>query len=84
MTESNTTATTARLPYFKGMTDDELRAAYVAFRTLAYNAGEMANMCAPRSGQGRKVAANWGRSIRAMELIEAIARQRRISLRQPA
>jgi hypothetical protein len=68
------------LPYFKDMNDDELRSAYRDYRNAAYNTGNLACSVNPRSRNGRTVARQWGNSIRAIELIENIARQRGVRL----
>lgn len=65
---------------YKDMDAGDLRSAYQGWRTAAYNWSRMAQMFAPRSTQGRRVAAGWGRANRNVELIEAIARKRGIDL----
>jgi hypothetical protein len=41
------------LPYFKDMSDDELRSAYRDYRNAAYNAGNFACHVSPKSRGGR-------------------------------
>lgn len=69
-----------KLPYFKDMTDDELREAYWQFRRALHGWSEMA---APRRIDGGRSARGTGRCLRAVELIEAIADKRGISLARP-
>jgi hypothetical protein len=68
------------MPYFKEMSDDELRAAYRDYRNAAYNAGNLACSVAPKSRSGRIVARQWGDALRATELIERLADKRGIRL----
>jgi hypothetical protein len=68
------------VPYFKEMTDEELRDAYRANRTAAYNTGNLACSVAPKSRSGRIVARQWGEALRACQIIEGLARKRGIRL----
>lgn len=63
---------TQKLPFFKNMTDDALRAEYAGYRALAYNNAAIG---------GHAAAQQMGTLMRAVQLIEGIARQRGISLR---
>lgn len=65
---------------FKDMAPEELREAYRHWRTLSYNASNQACATAPRSRNGRAVAASWGRALRNVEMIERIADKRGIAL----
>jgi len=69
--------TTTATPLFKDMCDDSLRREYVGWRELAYN-----NAACAASGAVnlRKSAAQMGRIMRNVQIIEAIARKRGISL----
>ena len=69
--------TTTRPPLFKSLADDALRIEYRAWRNLAHN---NAGMAASGAVNVRRAAAQMGRIMRNVEIIEAIARQRRISL----
>jgi hypothetical protein len=73
-----------RTPFLKDLTDTELVDAYWAARQSAYSWSELAPSCNPRSAAGRKVAGGWGRAMRHVEIIEAIARKRGLSLRRAA
>jgi hypothetical protein len=66
-----------KTPLFKSLSDDALRTEYRGWRALAYN-----NAGAAASGavNVRSAAGQMGRIMRNVEIIEAIARQRRISL----
>lgn len=68
------------LPYFKDMADAELVEAYRTYRNATYNSGNLACHVAPKSRSGRTIARQWGRNLRACELIENIARQRGLRL----
>ena len=68
------------LPYFKGMSDAALREAYWSYRDLAFNNANIASHRAACGASTRPVARQMGRLMRAIEIIEGIARQRRISL----
>lgn len=71
------TTTTFKTPMFKTLSDDALRAEYRGWRELAFN---NANMAASGAVNVRRAAGQMGRIMRNVEIIEAIARQRRISL----
>jgi len=64
-------------PLFKSLSNEALRAEYRGYRALAYN-----NAGAAASGAVRlsRAASQMGRLMRNVEIIEAIARQRGISL----
>lgn len=62
---------------FIDMTNDELRQAYIAERTNLYN---WSNIAQPRRQDGGKSARGTGRALRNVEIIEAVARRRRIVL----
>lgn len=67
-------------PLFKSLSDEALRTEYWGYRALAYNNAAMA--------QGgivwrNKCAAQMGRLMRNIEIIEAIAKKRGISLAGP-
>jgi hypothetical protein len=66
-----------KLPFFKELSDEALRTEYRAYRELAYNG---MNMAAAGCCNNRRVAANVGRSMRAIGIIEGLARQRKIRL----
>jgi len=66
-----------KTPLFKELSDDALRTEYAGWRALAYNNAQMAGSGAVNVG---KCARQMGRIMRNVEIIEAIARQRRISL----
>ena len=70
------TATT-RPPLFKSLSDAALRIEYRGWRALAFNNAGAAASGAVNLG---KCARQMGRIMRNVEIIEAIARQRRISL----
>lgn len=66
-------------PFFKNLDNDQLKAAYREWRTTAYNWSQMstgAMFARPR----QSIAAGFGRALRNVEIIEAIARQRRLNL----
>lgn len=65
---------------YKDMTPEDLRSAYATERTIAYNSSQMAQSVSPRNQGRRKVARSWGRAMRNVEMIEAIARKRGIRL----
>ena len=71
------TTNTFKTPLFKDMTDDALRAEYRAWRALAYN---NANMAAAGCVNVSRAARQMGRIMRNVEIIEAIARRRQMSL----
>jgi len=66
-----------KTPLFKSLSDEALRAEYRAYRALAFNNASMAASGAVNLG---RAASQMGRLMRTVELIENIARQRRISL----
>ena len=66
---------------FVDMTDDELRVAYVAWRNQLHSWTELA---APRRRDGGRSADGTGRCLRNVEIIEAVAKRRGISLRAVA
>lgn len=70
-------ARTITAPMLKDLGDDALRDSYKTYRALAYN---NANMAASGAVNIRKAAAQMGRLMRWIEICEAIARKRRISL----
>jgi hypothetical protein len=72
-----TTTTTQKTPLFKSLDNDALRAEYRGWRALAFN---NANLAASGAVNVRRAAHSMGRIMRNIEIIEAIARQRRISL----
>jgi len=64
-------------PFFKELSDAALRVEYRGYRELAYNNAQAAAM----GGVSRTAAARqMGHLMRCIEIIEAIARQRKISL----
>lgn len=65
---------------FKDMNDEDLRTAYQAWRCQMVQWDDMAK--ASRFGKGS--ARGFGRALRNVEIIEAIARRRGISLRAVA
>lgn len=66
-----------KTPLFKTLSNDALRAEYRGWRALAYNnAGAAASGAVNLS----RAAGQMGRIMRNVNIIEAIARQRRISL----
>ena len=77
---SSSTMTNRPTPLFKSLSDEALRTEYAAYRELAYNNAKMAQGCAPRGATINKLASQMGRLMKNIEIIEAIARQRRISL----
>lgn len=66
-----------RTPFFKGLSDAALRENYASYRNLAYNNAGMATSGAVNI---RKAAFQMGKLMRNIELIENIARQRKIKL----
>lgn len=66
---------TTTTPLFKSLSDDALRAEYRGYRELAYNNARIASL-----GNPQRAARQMGRLMRCIEIIEAIANQRRISL----
>lgn len=68
-----------KTPLFKSLSNEALRTEYAAMRALAYN-----NAAAAASGavNVRRAAGQMGRLMRNIEIIEAIANQRRMSLVQ--
>lgn len=67
-----------KTPLFKSLSDEALRVEYRGYRELAYNNARIAQGC---GGSGlRRSAAQMGRLMRNIDIIEGIARQRRISL----
>ena len=77
---SNTTALPTYTVRYMDMTADELRDAYWAWRKASYQWSQLACSTSPRSAAGRRVASGWGRCVRAVELIENVARKRNVSL----
>lgn len=69
--------TSTKTPFFKELSDDSLRREYKGYRELAYN---NANMAASGAVNKNKAASQMGRLMRNIEIIEAIARKRGISL----
>lgn len=65
-----------RTPYFKDMTTPELVSALKDWQQTAYNWGRMAQSVNPKSRDGRRVAAGWGRSERNVEIITALLERR--------
>lgn len=72
MTQNTTT------PRFTDCSDEELREAYRHWRTAAWNWSQMAG--GGSRVTGKKIAIGVGRCLRNVEIIEAIARKRRIRL----
>lgn len=68
---------TPKTPLFKELSDEALRIEYRGWRELAYN---NANMAGSGAVNIKKCAAQMGRIMRNVEIIEAIARKRKISL----
>lgn len=66
-----------KTPLFKTLSNEALRTEYRGWRELAYNNAAIA---ASGAANLRKCAGQMGRIMRNVEIIEAIARQRRISL----
>ena len=66
-----------KTPLFKSLSNDALRTEYRGWRALAYNNAAMAASGAVNIA---KAAYSMGRIMRNVNIIEAIARQRRISL----
>lgn len=64
-----------RLPYFKDMTDEALRIEYQGYRNLAYNNAQIA-----QSGNRSRAASQMGTLMKAIAIIEGIAKARKISL----
>lgn len=64
-------------PLFKSLSDEALRTEYAGYRNLAYN---NANAAGSGAVNKYKAAAQMGKLMRNIEIIEAIAHQRRISL----
>ncbi len=77
---SSTTGSKAqhKTPLFKSLSDAALRAEYAGYRALAYNNAAIAQTFGGRGAS--RCAQQMGRLMRNIEIIEAIARQRRISL----
>lgn len=69
--------TPTKTPLFKSLSDSALRAEYEGYRALAYNNAAIA---ASGAVNRNKAAAQMGRLMRNIQIIEGIARQRRISL----
>lgn len=69
----------AQRPYFKGMTDEQLRDAYWAARN---NAANWANLATPRGKSSTRSRAATGvlSNLRDLDLIIAIARKRGLDL----
>lgn len=67
----------SKTPFFKDLSDDALRTEYAGYRALAYN---NANMAASGAVNRNKAAAQMGRLMRNIQIIEGIARQRGIRL----
>lgn len=72
-----TTANATKTPLFKSLSNDALRTEYHGWRALAFNNAGTAASGAVNIG---RAANQMGRIMRNVEIIEAIARQRRISL----
>lgn len=68
---------TNRTPLFKSLNNEALRAEYRSYRNLAFNNAAMA---ASGAVNVQRCARQMGRLMRAISIIEGIARQRRISL----
>jgi hypothetical protein len=66
-----------KTPLFKSLSNEALRAEYAAYRNLAYN---NAGMAASGAVSVHRAAGQMGRLMRNVQIIEAIARQRGISL----
>jgi hypothetical protein len=66
-----------KTPFFKELSDAALRAEYKGYRELAYNNAAMA---ASGAVNIRRCASQMGRLMRNIEIIEAIAKKRGISL----
>lgn len=64
-------------PFYKELSDDSLRAEYRGLRELAYNNAQMA---ASGAVNRNRAASQMGRLMRNIEIIEALARRRGISL----
>lgn len=64
-------------PFFKELSNEALRIEYRGYRELAYN---NANMAASGAVNRKKCASQMGRLMRNIQIIEAIAKQRKISL----
>lgn len=62
-------------PYFKDMSDEDLRSAYRAERENLYRWSQLAG-----PGKGHPAARGTGRALRNVEIIEALARRRGIRL----
>lgn len=67
-----------KTPLFKSLSDSALIEEYRGWRNLAYN---NANMAASGAVNISKAARSMGAVMRNVEIIEAIARQRKLSLR---
>ena len=67
---------THKTPLFKSLSDDALRTEYRGYRELAYNNAAMASAGLPRG----RLAFQMSRLMRNIEIIEAIANQRKIRL----
>ncbi len=76
MLQSNTMKT----PLFKSLSDAALRIEYRGWRELAYNNAKMAQSCRDGGPTIKKLAYQMGKIMRNVEIIEAIAKQRKISL----
>ena len=62
-------------PFFKDLSDKALRREYAGYRELAYNNANIAQF-----GNRQKCANQMGRIMKNIQIIEAIARKRRMSL----
>lgn len=67
-------------PLFKSLSNEALRTEYRGYRNLAYN---NAGMAASGAVNKNRAAGQMGKLMRNIEIIEAIARQRGISLASP-
>lgn len=77
MTTATATETKTKGPLIKELGDGALREHYRGLRELAYNNAEMASSGAVNR---RKAAAQMGRLMRHIEICEAVARRRGVSL----
>lgn len=67
-----------KTPFFKELSDETLRIEYAGYRELAYNNAKMASSSG--AVNKRKAAVQMGTLMRNIQIIEGIARQRKISL----
>ena len=66
-----------KTPLFKSLSNEALRTEYAAYRALAFN---NANMAASGAVSVGRAARQMGGLMRNIQIIEAIAKQRRMSL----